>query len=172
MFDSHNRPHRSGNTTLINLLMRFYATDGGKITIDKMEKAAKAANIHDFITHLPQGYDTVLSENGVKMLILDEATSNVDTRTEQYISAAMRALMKDKTCFVIAHRLSTIQNADMILVVNGGDIVEKGTHSELMEQSLRPSSRLPISAVQSSCSARRHIPLNSRLYQSRGDRAQ
>ena len=103
---------------------------------------------------LPQGYDTQLDENGMnisqgqkqlltiaramlldaKMLILDEATSNVDTRTEQQIQAAMRELMKDKTCFVIAHRLSTIQNADRILVVRDGDIVEQGTHPALMAQ--------------------------------------
>ncbi len=69
-----------------------------------------------------------------KMLILDEATSNVDTNTERQIQAAMRELMSDKTCFVIAHRLSTIQNADRILVVNHGDIVERGTHEELMAQ--------------------------------------
>ena len=69
-----------------------------------------------------------------KMLILDEATSNVDTRTEQQIQAAMRTLMKDKTCFVIAHRLSTIQHANNILVVRDGDIVEQGTHRELMEK--------------------------------------
>ncbi len=114
--------------------------------------AAKAAKIHEFIVRLPDGYDTVLSENGIniskgqkqlltiaramlcdaRMLILDEATSNVDTRTEQYISNAMRSLMSDKTCFVIAHRLSTIRNADMILVVNDGDITETGTHDELM----------------------------------------
>ena len=69
-----------------------------------------------------------------QMLILDEATSNVDTRTEIRIQAAMRQLMKGKTCFVIAHRLSTIQNADNILVVRDGDIVEQGTHSQLIEQ--------------------------------------
>ena len=68
------------------------------------------------------------------MLILDEATSNVDTRTEQQIQQAMRRLMEHKTCFVIAHRLSTIQNADVILVVNHGEIVEQGTHGELMER--------------------------------------
>ena len=68
------------------------------------------------------------------MLILDEATSNVDTRTEQQIQQAMRKLMEHKTCFVIAHRLSTIQNADVILVVNHGEIVEQGTHGELMER--------------------------------------
>ncbi len=67
-------------------------------------------------------------------MILDEATSNVDTQTERKIQAAMQELMKDKTCFVIAHRLSTIQNADTILVVDGGDIVEQGTHRELMEK--------------------------------------
>jgi ATP-binding cassette subfamily B protein len=67
-----------------------------------------------------------------RMLILDEATSNVDTSTERQIQKAMRELMKDKTCFVIAHRLSTIQNADMILVVDQGDVVEQGTHEELM----------------------------------------
>ena len=69
-----------------------------------------------------------------KMLILDEATSNVDTRTEQQIQEAMRALMKDRTCFVIAHRLSTVQNADTILVVQHGDIIEQGNHEELMKK--------------------------------------
>lgn len=69
-----------------------------------------------------------------KMLILDEATSNVDTNTERQIQAAMRGLMKDKTCFVIAHRLSTIQNADRILVVDQGNVIEQGTHQELIEQ--------------------------------------
>ncbi|WP_300684267.1 ABC transporter ATP-binding protein [Acutalibacter sp. 1XD8-36] len=119
-----------------------------------VEAAAKAARIHRYIMALPKGYDTILDENGInisqgqkqlltiaramlldaKMLILDEATSNVDTRTEQQIQAAMRTLMKDKTCFVIAHRLSTIQNANNILVVRDGDIVEQGTHRELMER--------------------------------------
>lgn len=114
--------------------------------------AAQAAQAHGFIMQLPQGYDTVLSEDGVnisqgqkqlltiaramlldvQMLILDEATSNVDTRTEVRIQAAMRALMKDKTCFVIAHRLSTIRNADLILVMKDGDIVEQGAHEELI----------------------------------------
>ena len=117
-----------------------------------MQRAAKAARIHRYIMGLPKGYDTQLDENGMnisqgqkqlltiaramlldaKMLILDEATSNVDTRTEIQIQAAMRELMKDKTCFVIAHRLSTIQNADRILVVRDGDIVEQGTHNDLM----------------------------------------
>lgn len=114
--------------------------------------AAKAAHIHNFIKRLPEGYDTVLTDEGTniskgqkqlltiaramlldaKMLILDEATSNVDTRTEIQIQKAMRKLMKDKTCFVIAHRLSTIHNADLILVVDQGEIVEQGTHEELM----------------------------------------
>ncbi len=121
-------------------------------TADEVEAAARSAMIHEFIIRLPQGYNTVLSENGIniskgqkqlltiaramlcdaKMLILDEATSNVDTRTEKYIYTAMRKLMRDKTCFVIAHRLSTIQNADKILVINNGDITETGTHDELM----------------------------------------
>ena len=122
--------------------------------LEDVQAAAKAARIHRYIMSLPQGYDTVLDESGMnisqgqkqlltiaramlldaKMLILDEATSNVDTRTEIQIQAAMRELMKDKTCFVIAHRLSTIQNADNILVVRDGDIVEQGTHRQLMER--------------------------------------
>jgi ATP-binding cassette subfamily B protein len=116
-------------------------------------EAAKAVQAHHFIMQLPQGYDTVLSEDGinisagqkqlltiaramlldVRMLILDEATSNVDTRTEIRIQEAMRTLMKDKTCFVIAHRLSTIQNADLILVMEKGNLVEQGTHDSLLE---------------------------------------
>ena len=114
--------------------------------------AAKAAHIHSYISRLPDGYRTVLSDNGAgiskgqkqlltiaramlldaNMLILDEATSNVDTRTEQQIQAAMRELMQDKTCFVIAHRLSTIRNADNILVMRNGRVVEQGTHDALM----------------------------------------
>ena len=121
-------------------------------TMEEVVAAAKAAHIHSYISRLPKGYDTVLSDNGTSiskgqkqmltiaramlldahMLILDEATSNVDTRTEQQIQAAMRALMKDKTCFVIAHRLSTIQAADHILVLEGGQVVEQGTHESLM----------------------------------------
>ncbi len=121
---------------------------------EEVVEAAKAARIHHFIMQLPEGYDTVISEDGgniskgqkqmltiaramlydARMLILDEATSNVDTGTERQIQAAMRQLMTGKTCFVIAHRLSTIQNADRILVVNDGNIVEQGTHRELMEQ--------------------------------------
>ncbi len=121
-------------------------------TMEEVVAAAKAARIHPFIMRLPQGYETVISEDGgniskgqkqlltiaramlynARMLILDEATSNVDTSTERQIQKAMRELMKDKTCFVIAHRLSTIQNADNILVVNQGDVVEQGTHETLM----------------------------------------
>jgi len=121
-------------------------------TMEDVVRAAKAAHIHSYISRLPQGYDTILSDNGstiskgqkqlltiaramlldANMLILDEATSNVDTRTEQQIQAAMRNLMKDKTCFVIAHRLSTIRSADHILVLDGGKVVEQGTHASLM----------------------------------------
>ena len=123
-------------------------------TMEEVEAAAKAAHIHSYISRLPQGYDTVLSDNGTSiskgqkqlltiaramlldahMLILDEATSNVDTRTEQQIQAAMRTLMENKTCFVIAHRLSTIQAADNILVLDGGQVVEQGNHDSLMAQ--------------------------------------
>lgn len=191
-------PTGAGKTTLINLLMRFYDVDDGRIcvdghgicdvtraslrrayamvlqdtwlfegtvyeniaygkpgaTLEEVTAAAKAAKIHSYIKRLPQGYDTVLTDEGTNiskgqkqlltiaramlldapMLILDEATSNVDTRTEQQIQQAMRKLMEHKTCFVIAHRLSTIQNADVILVVNHGEIVEQGTHRELMER--------------------------------------
>ena len=121
-------------------------------TMEEIVEAAKAAHVHHFIERLPKGYDTVLNEDGVNisqgqkqllpiaramlmnshMLILDEATSNVDTRTEIQIQAALRELMKNKTCFVIAHRLSTIQHADTILVVQKGDIVEQGKHDELL----------------------------------------
>ena len=117
-------------------------------------EAAKAAKIHRYIESLPDGYDTVLTENATNiskgqkqlltiaramlldssMLILDEATSNVDIVTEADISGAMVKLMKNKTCFVIAHRLSTIQNADRILVVKDGNIVEQGTHQELLDK--------------------------------------
>ena len=190
-------PTGAGKTTLINLLMRFYDINSGKITVDghdiqqvtrcslrgaysmvlqdtwlfsgtiyeniayakpdatreEVIAAAKAARIHRYITSLPDGYDTVITDDGANiskgqkqlmtiaramladanMLILDEATSNVDTRTEAHIQQAMRQLMQDKTCFVVAHRLSTIQNADMILVVRDGNVVESGTHKELMQ---------------------------------------
>ena len=189
-------PTGAGKTTIINLLMRFYDVNAGKVLVDErdiwdltrgslrkaytmvlqdtwlfhgtifdniaygkpdatMEEvvaAAKAAHIHSYISRLPEGYNTVLTDNGTSiskgqkqlltiaramlldahMLILDEATSNVDTRTEQKIQSAMRELMKGKTCFVIAHRLSTIQSADHILVLDGGKVVEQGTHPQLM----------------------------------------
>ena len=191
-------PTGAGKTTIINLLMRFYDIDSGKITIDgnditkvtrdslrrafamvlqdtwlfhgtiyeniaygkpdatleDVQRVCKAARIHNYIMRLPKQYDTVLTDDGrniskgqkqlltiaramlldAHMLILDEATSNVDTRTELQIQEAMLELMKDKTCFVIAHRLSTIQNADCILVVKEGEVIEQGTHDELMEK--------------------------------------
>ena len=116
--------------------------------------AAKAACIHNYIMRLPDGYDTVIREDGgniskgqkqlltiaramlynTEMLILDEATSNVDTNTERQVQKAMRNLMRGKTSFVIAHRLSTIENADKILVVDHGDVIEQGTHESLMRQ--------------------------------------
>ena len=129
-----------------------YGKEGA--TKEDVEAAAKAAHIHSFIKRLPQGYDTILTDEGTniskgqkqlltiaramlldaRMLILDEATSNVDTRTERQIQKAMLKLMEGKTCFVIAHRLSTIENADLILVVNQGEVVEQGTHTELMQK--------------------------------------
>jgi ATP-binding cassette subfamily B multidrug efflux pump len=190
-------PTGAGKTTIINLLMRFYDIEHGKILIDEQAiqdvtrkslrllytmvlqdtwlfygtiydniaygkegvtkaeviEAAKAAKIDHFIMSLPLGYDTILSDNAIniskgqkqlmtiaramlldsKMLILDEATSNVDTQTERRIQSAMLKLMEDRTCFVIAHRLSTIRNADVILVVRDGRIVEQGTHDELIQ---------------------------------------
>jgi ATP-binding cassette subfamily B protein len=128
-----------------------YGKEGA--TMDEVVKAAKAAHIHSFIMQLPKGYNTIIGEDGgniskgqkqlltiaramlydSKMLILDEATSNVDTSTERAIQSAMRELMKDKTCFVIAHRLSTIKNADLILVLKDGDVCEQGTHESLMK---------------------------------------
>jgi ATP-binding cassette subfamily B protein len=130
------------------------AYGNGDVTRLEVEEAAKKARIHSFISHLPQGYDTILTDEGLniskgqkqllviaramlsktKMLILDEATSNVDTHTEVQIQKAMLALMENKTTFVIAHRLSTVQNADIILVVKDGDIIEQGHHSELMDK--------------------------------------
>ncbi|MFR8760674.1 MAG: ABC transporter ATP-binding protein [Negativibacillus sp.] len=123
-------------------------------TPEEVIEAAKAAKIHNYIMSLPDGYDTIVNGDGLnisqgqkqmltiaramlsdaKMLILDEATSNVDTRTEMQIQSAMRNLMKDKTCFVIAHRLSTVQNGDTILVVQHGDIIEQGNHEQLMKK--------------------------------------
>ena len=127
-----------------------YGKEG--VTREQVEAVAKAAKIHNFISCLPEGYDTVLTDNGTNIskgqkqlltiaramlpqssiLILDEATSNVDTRTEEIISEAMLKLMKNKTCFVIAHRLSTIRHADVILVMKDGDVIESGRHEELL----------------------------------------
>ena len=129
-----------------------YGKEGA--TLDEVIQAAKAARIHNYIMQLPAGYDTVISEDGgniskgqkqlltiaramlydTQMLILDEATSNVDTNTEQKVQKAMQQLMQGRTSFVIAHRLSTIQNADKILVMEYGDVMEQGTHQELMAQ--------------------------------------
>jgi ATP-binding cassette, subfamily B, multidrug efflux pump len=191
-------PTGAGKTTLVNLLMRYYDVNSGKIRLDdhdtlslsrkslrkafsmvlqdtwifhgtvfeniaygngnvsrlEVEEAAKKARIHSFIVHLPNGYDTILTDEGLniskgqkqllviasamlsktKMLILDEATSNVDTHTEVLIQKAMIALMENKTTFVIAHRLSTIQNAHLILVVKDGNIVEQGSHEALLDK--------------------------------------
>ena len=191
-------PTGCGKTTMINLLMRFYDVNAGKITVDgkdirsvtrdslrgafgmvlqdtwlfrgtvreniaygvpdateeEIRKAAKAAHAHSFIKRLPNGYDTVLTENGDNisegqkqllciarvmlkrppMLILDEATSNIDTRTEVRIQKAFAALMEGRTSFIVAHRLSTIRNADVILVMRDGQIIEKGKHEELLAQ--------------------------------------
>ena len=121
-------------------------------TREEIVAAARAAHIHNFITRLPQGYDTILTDDAANiskgqkqlltiaramlmdspMLILDEATSNVDTRTEMVVQQAMRELMQGKTCFVVAHRLPTVRSADRILVVREGNVVESGTHPELM----------------------------------------
>lgn len=190
-------PTGAGKSTLINLLMRFYNVDAGKIKLDDRDitnytrvsfrrqfgmvlqetwlkkttihdniafgrpessreeviAAAKAANAHFFIQQLPHGYDTYLADAGdslsqgqrqlltiarvflavPKILILDEATSSIDTRTEVLIQKAFNNLMVGRTSFIIAHRLSTIQNADIILVLVDGDIVEHGSHQELMQ---------------------------------------
>jgi ATP-binding cassette subfamily B multidrug efflux pump len=128
----------------------------GKENASKEEiiSAAKVANVHHFITTLPEGYNMILNEEASNIsqgekqlltiartvlcdppiLILDEATSSVDTRLEQKLQSAMRNIMKERTSFVIAHRLSTIKNADLILVMNDGSIVETGTHEELLER--------------------------------------
>lgn len=191
-------PTGAGKTTLINLLLRFYELNGGKIIIDgvniaemkreylrslfgvvlqdtwlfrgtikdniaygrasatdeEVYEAAKAAYAHHFIQTLPDGYDTVLNEevsnisagqkqllaiaramvSDAPILILDEATSSVDTRTEIHIQRAMNELMKGRTSFVIAHRLSTIQSADIILVMENGAVVETGTHEQLLQR--------------------------------------
>ena len=116
--------------------------------------AAKLANADSFVHHLPHGYQTVLTERGNNLsqgqrqllaiaravladpdiLILDEATSNVDTRTEKHLQEALLRLMKGRTSFVIAHRLSTIRDANQVLVINGGEIIERGTHDSLLAQ--------------------------------------
>ena len=127
---------------------KYNATD------EEIEAAAKLANAHEFIRRLPDGYETMLTDGGGNLsqgqrqmisiarailanpsvLILDEATSSVDTRTEVKIQEAMNNLMKGRTNFVIAHRLSTIKDADLIAVVNHGEIIERGNHQQLMEK--------------------------------------
>jgi ABC-type multidrug transport system fused ATPase/permease subunit len=127
---------------------RLDATDA------EIEAAAQAANAHEFIARLPEGYQTRVGERGgglsqgqrqligiarailanPRILILDEATSSVDTRTEALIQAALRILLKGRTSFVIAHRLSTIREADLVLVLEAGRVVERGTHDELLER--------------------------------------
>ena len=152
---------RGAFTMVLQDTWLFYGTIYDNITYgkegasrDDVIAAAKMAHIHSYIESLPDGYDTILSDDGVNiskghrqlitiaramladtpMLILDEATSNVDSRTEQQIQKAMYALMEGRTCFVIAHRLSTIQNADVILVVKDGNVIEQGNHQALMEK--------------------------------------
>lgn len=191
-------PTGAGKTTLINLLMRFYDVDSGRILVDGIDirqmkredlrnifgmvlqdtwlfcgsiyenirygrrdarkdeviDAAKAANVHHFIRTLPGGYDMVLNEEGSNIsqgekqlltiarailknpdiMILDEATSSVDTRIEKILQDAMKRVMEGRTSFVIAHRLSTIKNADLILVLEDGNIVEQGNHTELLSR--------------------------------------
>lgn len=159
IYDVTRQSLRSAYTMVLQDTWLFHGTIFDNIayakenaTMDEVVAAAKAAHIHNYIMRLPDGYNTVLSDNGTSiskgqkqlmtiaramlldshMLILDEATSNVDTRTEMVIQSAMRDLMRNKTCFVIAHRLSTIKNADNILVVRDGAIVESGNHEELL----------------------------------------
>ncbi len=189
-------PTGAGKTTLVNLLMRFYEVDAGRILLDGVDitsvsrsslrsrigmvlqdtwlfagtvyeniaygrpdadhdeviEAARAAYVDRFVQTLPDGYDTLINDGGTnisagekqlitiaravlarpQLLILDEATSSVDTRTEVLIQHAMAQLRRDRTSFIIAHRLSTIRDADVILVMEAGRIVERGTHRELL----------------------------------------
>ena len=191
-------PTGCGKTTLINLLMRFYDVDGGRISVsgkdirevtraslrgsygmvlqdtwlksgtvkeniaygkpdatdEEIVAAARAAYAHNFIKRLPNGYHTVISEDGGNisqgqkqllciarvmlclppMLILDEATSSIDTRTEMKIQSAFASMMKDRTSFIVAHRLSTIREADVILVMNNGRVIEQGNHEYLLKK--------------------------------------
>jgi ABC-type multidrug transport system fused ATPase/permease subunit len=123
-------------------------------TMEQVEAAARAAHIHSYIKRLPNGYDTFITEAGENlsqgqrqlltiarvmlinppMLILDEATSSIDTRTEIQIQKSFLTMLKGRTSFIIAHRLSTIRDADLILVMNNGEIVEQGTHNELLNR--------------------------------------
>ncbi|MEN6418029.1 MAG: ATP-binding cassette domain-containing protein, partial [Clostridiaceae bacterium] len=123
-------------------------------TDEEIVDAAKLANAHSFIKHLPQGYDTILTADGANLsqgqrqllaiaraavanppvLILDEATSSIDTRTEALIEKGMDRLMKGRTVFVIAHRLSTVRNSNAILVLENGQVIERGDHDDLLEQ--------------------------------------
>ena len=191
-------PTGCGKTTLINLLMRFYDTNNGKIILDgvpideqsrhdlrdsygmvlqetwlkngtireniafgnpdasmeEIEAAARKAHAHSFIVRMPKGYDTEILEDGGNLsngqkqllciarimlmnppiLILDEATSSIDTRTEMKVQDAFAKLMEGKTSFIVAHRLSTIQSADVILVMKGGNVIEQGSHAELLKE--------------------------------------
>jgi subfamily B ATP-binding cassette protein MsbA len=144
----------SQDTVLFNDTVRNNIAYGaaGKYSQDQVERAARAANAHDFIAALPNGYDTVLGERGTRLsggqrqrlaiarallvdpplLILDEATSALDTESERLVQEAVDRLLAGRTVFVIAHRLSTIMHADLILVLDQGQIVERGTHSELL----------------------------------------
>ena len=123
-------------------------------TQEEVERAARIANAHSFISRLPQGYDTMVTGDGANLsqgqrqllaiaraavadppvLILDEATSSIDTRTEALIEKGMDALMEGRTVFVIAHRLSTVRNANVILVLEHGEVVERGSHQDLLAQ--------------------------------------
>ena len=140
-------------TWLFNATIRENIAYGNpNIPLEDIQEAAKLAGIHDFIEKMPQKYDTVVTDGGSNlsagekqllciarimllkppMLILDEATSNIDTRTEQNIQKAFNTIMQGRTSFIVAHRLSTITNADIILVMNKGNIIEQGTHEELL----------------------------------------